>query len=288
MNRLAEIRFHGTLLKGKASFGRFSKLQNEIINHEDEELTLSINSKERVGLTFAFLVGCLPLLAESNEKKLKLTINTRMFEKMVKINIIDYYKYSENLSKNLIENPLPCFRKINKAQDIFTLVKEIGKEAPIEMNEKLEEIFTSRLGEMYLNALEHSGAQYIMGGKYFNQQKNKYCFSCYDTGVGIIENVNKYHEKLENSLLSDVDALKWAMSKGNSTAKNKDVPRGVGMGLLKKFAQLNEGTIEICSGRTLYICNKNGEYYYQLDHEFQGTLFQMNIIADNNYTYTLK
>lgn len=141
---------------------------------------------------------------------------------------------------------------------------------------------------MYNNSLEHSGGQYVIGGKYFKNQKNTYCFSCYDTGIGI-------PEKVKNSLdhdISQIEAFKWAMKRGNSTA-NKErgslIPRGLGLDLLRGFAKANDGTIRICSGNVLYKYNpRKGIKYYKLNHKFEGTLFEMDIIADNAHRYVLK
>ena len=170
---------------------------------------------------------------------------------------------------------------IAKVQDIFELVTEITREAPVKMNEELSFLFISKAGEMYNNAIEHSQGT-ILGSKYFKNQKGVYCFSCYDTGIGIPFNVMLSRHDITNA----IDAFKWAMIPGNSTVLG-DVPRGLGLGLLKNFASANEGTIRICSGNVLYIYKDSKEKYYELDYPFYGTLFEMDIIADNDRRYIL-
>lgn len=178
---------------------------------------------------------------------------------------------------------MKCANQIIKDFDVFRTVTEITRNAPIRMNQKLSAIFISKVGEMFNNALEHSDGT-VLGAKYFKFQKNTYCFSCCDTGVGIPNKVMASNEDITDS----VEAFKWAMKDGNSTAFG-GVPRGLGLGLLKNFAKANAGTIRICSGNVLYIYNQNQiEKYQRLKYAFQGTLFEMDIIADNDHEYIIR
>lgn len=67
------------------------------------------------------------------------------------------------------------------------------------MTEKLKDILVSLIGEVYNNAYEHSGSKYIIGNCYNetndNNDNSSMCFYCYDTGIGIIENVRRFLEK---------------------------------------------------------------------------------------------
>lgn len=172
---------------------------------------------------------------------------------------------------------------ITEDAHIFRTVTEIPNEAPVKMSPKLASIFISRAGEMYNNAIEHSKGN-VLGAKYFRNQKNTYCFACYDDGIGIPNNVMSTREEITSQL----DAFRWAMIDGNSTACD-GIPRGLGLGLLKSFVRANEGVIRISSGNVLYTYKKdNTENYYELKNHFYGTLFEMDIIADNNREYILK
>ena len=156
-------------------------------------------------------------------------------------------------------------RIIVNQQDIFDIVTDITAQAPVEMNENLSEIFISKVGEMFNNATEHSNAKYIIGAKYFKNKRNIYCFSCYDTGIGIPDKVTSYI----SSTLSDIEKMRWAMQSGNSTAnENWKIPRGIGLELLIKFAKVNDAVIRLCSGNVLYVYKNNDECY-----TFRRTLF---------------
>ena len=283
-----EIFFDDSLCKGCSAFERMAKLQNEVILSPEKELQLKIILERRTGLTFVFLLGCLPVLAESRNKYLRIVASDKLFQLFRKTNILEYYQ-SENLPKqlSLFDDESPAFRKISSTEDIISLVKEGCIEAPIEMSDDLEAILTSRIGEMFQNSWEHADAKFVMGGKYFKQQKYKYCFSCYDTGVGIPARVNSFRMAQGLEKLLDLDALKWAMRKGNSTNAHGMIPRGVGLDLLKNFAKANKGAIRICSGKAVYILNSSGDHYSSLQTPFIGTLFEMDIIADKTYKYIL-
>ena len=266
----------------KASYNRFAKIQHEIVTCSDDEIILNIDIQNRFGYTFLFLFCTLPYLSEKYNKKIEIYCNEKTYKLLVKLN---YLKRNIEFSSTL--NICPLLQEnimlIKKKEDIFNLVTEITYEAPVAMSEQLSSIFISMAGEMYNNASEHSGGD-VLGAKYFKNQKNTYCFTCYDTGIGIPYKVlNSVHE-----IHTQLEAFAWAMICGNSTV-NSNIPRGVGLSLLQSFAKANEGTIRICSNKILYVYNKrNGIKYYELDSEFYGTLFEMDIIADNNKEYIIR
>lgn len=264
----------------KPSYDRFAKIQTEIARCQDRDVEINIDIENRFGYTFVFLFSTLPYVAKKYSKNLKLFCNEKSFALFKKLGFIPKnLKYQSGTDyKCILEQSAVV---ISKKQDIFELVTEITHEAPVEMSEELSILFISKAGEMYNNAIEHSQGT-IIGSKYFKNQKGVYCFSCYDTGIGIPAKVMA----AQPTIVTPIEAFKWAMVPGNSTVLG-DIPRGLGLGLLKSFANANEGTIRICSGNVLYIYKNSQEFYYELNHTFDGTLFEMDIIADNDRQYIL-
>lgn len=289
---MREILFNEALIKSASCYGKLAKLQQEIANSDENYIRLKLDIEKSTGLTFAFCLSFLPLLAESKGKELVIIANSKIIKNMCKIGVIDWKDSiilkDVDISRYLMEKA----RMIKSSEDIFKLVPEITKEAPVIMDDRLAALFTSKTGEMFNNSLEHSEAKYIVGGKYYKYRKNLYCFSCYDTGVGIPQKVKKYLLDNFDLDVTQKEAFKWAMGKGNSTANLianfQRIPRGLGMELLKSFVQLNNGAIRICSGDVLYVFNGKGERFYKLNSEFMGTLFEMDIVADNEHKYILK
>lgn len=269
-----------SFISKKYSYDRFAKIQNDILNSKDSEIKIVLDIKNRLGFTFVFLVACLPFLAKN--KHIVINCNDKCFSLFKKLNVIpDDVEYHPK--ENYVPYILDKTNRISEANDIFNTVTEITKEAPVKMSSELSSLFISKAGEMFNNALEHSHGT-VLGCKYFKNQKNTYCFSCYDTGIGIPNNVIKANPEITTTL----DAFKWAMVDGNSTVVG-GIPRGLGLGLLKSFAKANDGIIRICSGNILYIFGcKDGEKYYVLNNTFKGTLFEMDIVADNDHKYILK
>ena len=265
----------------KASYERFAELQNTIETCDDNDLALYLHMENRVGYSFIFLFTTLPYLAEKYDKRIKIFCNNKNYNLFKKLRFLDEgvgfapdFDYTHALKKKA--------GLITEDAHIFRTVTVIPNEAPVKMSPDLASIFISRAGEMYNNALEHSKGN-VLGAKYFRNQKNTYCFSCYDDGIGIPCNVMS----LKKDLTSQVDAFRWAMIDGNSTV-NDGIPRGLGLGLLKSFVRANEGSIRISSGNVLYTYKKNDtEKYYALKNRFHGTLFEMDIIADNDRKYIL-
>ena len=281
------IDLDSSLTSTKPSYSRFADIQQKIIHSTDPNILVHVNIETRLGLSFLFCISTLPLLAKSHGKRIQIFCNKKSQQLFynggyIPKEICD--KEGIDIAPYLEDSA----RVITDVNDVLTLVTEIKKDAPVEMSEKVAEIFTSRAGEMYNNSIEHSEGEYVIGGKYFKNQKNKYCFACYDTGIGIPQKVIRN----VNSNFTDREAFAWALKRGNSTASRSSgvlVPRGLGLDMLRSFAKANDGTIRVCSGKTMYIYNsKKGEQYFELNASFVGTLFEMDIIADNQHLYVLK
>jgi len=154
---------------------------------------------------------------------------------------------------------------------------------PLKLSPKLHEDMVSRIGEMFNNAREHAKAKNVLGCRYTKPNK-MFCFACYDTGIGIVNNVQTYLSKE----LTDRQALEWALARLNSTVHDPGKPRGQGLDLLKEFANVNGGAIRICTGCILYTYDGNSkkETFKDLKNHFMGTLFEMDINAfDGIYSY---
>lgn len=273
------IHIRDSYVSQKSSFERFAELQQQIINCQDKDITLKLDIQERLGMTFVFMFSTLSFLTENQTKKIKVTMNEKTFKLFKRIGFFEKESYTTNFDySDLI---IRDTNNISGPDDVFKTVTEITKEAPVKMSDELAALFISKAGEMYNNALEHSEGN-VFGAKFYKYQKNIYCFSCYDNGLGIPQKV--MNSKTE--IVSDIEAFKWAMKKGNSTV-NEGIPRGLGLDLLNSFVKANNGKIRICTGKVLYVFDSKGPRIFELKTTFKGTLFEMDIIADNNHKYKL-
>ena len=277
-----DIYINDSLVAHKNSYSRFAKLQTDLTICDDREVSIYIDIVNRLGYTFIFLFSTLPLLAEFYQKRVPIFLNEKSHYLFCRLGFLKkgmIYDPSFDYSSALMEHA----NVIKKQEDIFRTVTEITNEAPVKMSPELAALFISKAGEMFNNALEHSGG-IVLGAKYYRNQKNIYCFSCYDTGMGIPAKVMSSIPNIANS----VSAFRWAMRNGNSTAV-KSFSRGLGLGTLQSFVRANHGAIRLCSGNVLYTYRPDrDESYHELNHSFCGTLFEMDIITDNNHKYILK
>lgn len=287
---MKRIEITQSLIMSVSLYNKTAKIHQDIRTADDDTIEIVVDVNGRVGLTFLFFLSTLPFIGQKYGKTLIIRCNQRLISLLKKVGFID--KLSNDIELISNETDITPFLKSNTKiiktpENIFSLVTAITKEAPVEMSDELSALFISKVGEMFNNATEHSLADYVIGAKYFRNQKNTYCFSCYDTGVGIPQ---KVIDAVDSSF-THKEAFGWAIQKGNSTANRNEkiIPRGLGLDLLHSFAKANDGAIRICSGRVLYIYNKKSvETYHELEVPFEGTLYEMDIIADNNHKYILR
>jgi hypothetical protein len=275
---MSEIFFNEKLSKGKIVYERLASLQNEIINVPEQTVSLYMHSEGRCGKTFVFIIACLRQLASAHKKELHVVVPDKIYRYLGDLDVL---RPTALLSQNGYR-----FTVFGSNDTLMKSVREIVDNIPVSLSPKLSQDLISRIGEIFNNAFEHAEAQYVIGGRY-PKPNRKYCFTCYDTGVGIIDKVRRFRGATESEL-SDRNALAWALGSWNSTATDKSKPRGQGMTLLREFAKLNKGTIRICTGKLLYeyAGEKNSEKYASLRDPFIGTLFEMDFNADpGSYGY---
>lgn len=254
-------------------FGIISDIQSKIFSSKETEIQIDLSNdsllSNRVGI---FLLACLTAFGTQHGKNIKFYFNTS----------------SSTWDKS---NPASYFQLETKNDVILLVSENISKRIPIQMSENFKEILVSLIGEVYNNAMEHSEGNYTTGSCHNEDgDVSRLCFSCYDTGIGIIENVRRYFGKASDIKFHEYDVsrklLRWALQKGNST---KAGLRGLGMDSLLEFARLNSGYVRICNENVLFEQNTDGEIKYQkLDGKFRGLFFEMHILEDTNAIYKLK
>nr|AGS53975.1 ATPase-like protein [uncultured bacterium contig00259] len=265
-----EHSFNEPLSWGNAAYDNFAKLQQELMTSKHNNIRVTITWDGRLGRTFLFLIMCLLDLASQHGKMLHITVPSKVYQYLNDMNFLEKPQFSITPGTEM------RFRKLNDDEEVLLIAKEIVENIPVGLSPKLHEDMVSRIGEMFNNAREHANAKRVVGCRYTKPNK-KYCFACYDTGRGIADNVRSFCGKD----IPDMDALKWALKPYNSTVPNPVVPRGLGLELLKQFAEINTGEVRICTGHVLYTYNGKTKKarFFPLANSFMGTLFEMDINA---------
>jgi len=274
---MKEIKFSEPLTKGRLAYEKVALLQQKIASIS-EPLYISVDlSEKRTGLSFVFLLACLHYHALEKEKDLSLTVDAKTFSLMQQIRVPGIRDDGQETKAKKTG-----FRQLVTPEDVVALTEDIWKGFPVKTSTKLGDALKFNIGEVFNNASGHAKAGHIIGG-WHTKPSGIYCFSCYDTGMGIPENINRYREANGFPRVSDGQAVRWAMRKGNSTSER--VGAGLGLDLLRRFSMTNGGAIRICSGGSLYRLNKGVEEYIKLDHPFHGTFFEMDIVRNGLYYF---
>lgn len=216
------------------------------------------------------------------------SINSNLLSKLKKIGFLNYVEPDlgdPNRSPDYIG-----YREHEIIQDDSEIVNHLRDSwltsEKLKISEELKHAIISKIYEIYVNAYGHglkenaSCLSVISCGSYEPKEKTL-CLSVLDLGCGIVKTVQK-HMGIEKSL----QAFEWALETGNSTRTDsaKDLPRGLGFGILKEFAHINQGKLTICSDHFMASVNKDGEY--SIEHMpscLSGTLVSISINCDDRY-----
>lgn len=275
---MSTINYNESICWGKASYDKIATLQNQVIRSDAENIELVLDISGKLGLTPAFLIAVFPKLAELYGKKLKIICSNTVYRKLINLDAIGYYNNENCDTKN------PSFIRLKRQDEIIDLIFSILNDAPVFFSKDLQFEFCSKLSELYMNAFQHSKSEYIFAGKY-NKNPKRFCFTCYDLGIGFGGSVNEFLGN--DSKISDIDAIRWSLETGNSSSL-EHVSRGIGLTLLKEFVIVNEGTMTIVSGKGVYSLKNGKETFSELKSPLSGTLFEMEIIADDKHRYVFK
>lgn len=151
----------------------------------------------------------------------------------------------------------------------------------LHVSDRLRDAIAGRMWEIYNNAFEHSGTEIgvFTCGQHF-PLNNELILSVGDFGQGIAANVRNYlsHDPRSGKLTAAA-CLHWAFLRGTSTLPN-GIARGVGLDLLKEFARVNHGKLEVYSNEGYGIIDENGERFQNCSISFEGTIFHITLRCD--------
>lgn len=277
------IAVEGELRQGVASFNKVINIQNECINGDDSDIVVDLSKAKFINPAFLSIFGSLLEIKTIKSKRIVIRINDNNKNNIKSLKdsgIWDYYKQSKTSKKQAFR-----FRILKDERQKNRYSDELVGCLPVECDGNVREFLTSAIIEVVNNAFEHGKSQngiYSLGD--FDAGKKHFVFSIYDDGVGIPYNVKK-HLKCD---ISDCDALEWALTDTYSTRDDKDNPGGSGLSFLEKFANCNGGNIYIVSGNAFCSIRNNKRKFAKLNNKIVGTLFVMNITADNDHKYVMR
>lgn len=150
------------------------------------------------------------------------------------------------------------------------------------MTSALQRRFFESIGELYANAMMHSQSKLgvFVCGQYF-PKKHCFDFCISDAGDGFEGSILRAFDIEVDS----IRAMKFCLTEGNTTKKHE--PGGLGLKLLQRFIELNQGRIVIVSKGAYYEYSNGKDAFLRLDSPFPGTCINIEINTADTTSYQL-
>lgn len=216
------------------------------------------------------------------------TMSSVVFRYLKDNNFLSYF--TSGYGKDYEAGGYIGYREHNNLLDADNIADHLQNEwlsaDKLSLSPLLKEAVVSRIFEIFMNAYGHGvSIQDIekLGvyscGQYDRKEK-KLNISVMDFGPGIVENVKSKIPNINSSL----DAMNWAMIRGNSTrtdSKVQEMPRGLGFDLLHEFVKINDGELRIYSNDVKVVSSsETGISVDKSKISFEGTLVSIKINCD--------
>ena len=142
-----------------------------------------------------------------------------------------------------------------------------------------------KVGEIYVNAFEHSGSTVgVHGCGQWFPKLGILSLTLVDFGVGIPANVRRFHGPAAVESWQDGRrCLEWAFTRGNSTRAG-NVSGGLGLDTLREFVFATQGSLEIISHESRATLRKErADYTICADTHFEGTMITIRLRSAPGY-----
>jgi hypothetical protein len=185
------------------------------------------------------------------------------------------------------------YREHTEYLDVTEIALHLNNEwlsdSKISVTPALKNAVVGRIFEIFANAYGHGAERSKIGGLgvfscgQYNKKEGQLKLTVLDFGAGIIENVKRHL----GSIISDIDAMKWALITGNTTKSDsldEDMARGLGFGLLSEFVSVNQGKLKIFSNTCWAESCGVEEYEVKtMKTPFNGTMVSITINCDDRH-----
>ena len=267
------------------TYNILAELQHEIVYCQEDTIILDFRECQFCYPLYTAFIGALSVLADSNQKKLIYRLKRKSSLRNYIMTSGLYSFLAEDGVNHTNKNSIP-FTEIKMEEDsVIEYINNILKLAPINLTVKAEEVLFQNIYELLSNAADHSRASrgvYACGN--WMPKKQELVFSIYDTGIGIPPLIK---EKVDPSI-SSKDAIRWALTSGNSTKQLvENIPRGIGLPLFKNFIEVNKGYFSIVSSDVCYIYNDK-ETFHTINNPIVGTIISFIIRNDTEHIYVIR
>lgn len=271
-----------------SGFNALAEISNQLLPHRLKDIQLDFSRCELFDANMVSPLYSIIAKARANLNKFQLiNVNPSIRSDFITNHFISQFDFKvERFDERSDVIPFKRFDLTASAHFYEYLSTFMQAQGMPNMSELLIKRFKQSLLEIFTNAQSHSFSRegVFACGKVFDTAKKRLDFTISDAGVGIKQNVVQYTNNLD---CSAQDAIKWAMTEGNTTRKG-DNPGGLGLKLLKAFIQLNKGNLQIVSDDGYYKFSVLGEEFSQLSSPIQGTCVNIEINTQDESSYSLQ
>ena len=264
-----------------------SSLYHSVSGQEDKELIVDFSSCQKIDGNLAAALGAVldKLLHEGYSIRLSTPIKKRVRQAFSRNHFFRAWEVKTNTEDR--ENYIDYKKfKSNDSESFKRYVDEglihkqkFPKHSQLAADKIIESIY-----EIYANATMHGRTEYVYSCGEYKEETHILEMTIVDCGVTIPMNVNNFLALHSQPPLSDCDTIKWAFVEGHTT---KNIPGGLGLAILKDFIQLNNGAIQVISGRGMIEIRGPKVEQFLIDIGFPGTIVNMRFNFDDEKKYIM-
>lgn len=260
-------------------FNRFATVRNS-------HICIDFNFVKFIDANFAAIIGVYIELFEENNNVVSIgNVGAKVQNVFRKNEFLTNFGFKSLFDD--FDTTIP-YRKFRPTDDAgfqnYILTKMMNKSDFPKITEMLGKKLVQNIYEMYVNAKSHGICNFIHTcGQVFRGRPDKPLHFCIvDKGINIKQNVVNYFGKEIDSC----DAILWAMKRGNTT-KVGNLSGGLGLYVIFKFIELNNGKIQVISDNGFYQFSNHGTITKKLDSSFDGTIINLEIKLSDHKSYKL-
>lgn len=152
--------------------------------------------------------------------------------------------------------------------------------------EKAGRLIQESIMEIFVNAVSHGECTHVYSCGEYDESKTppSLDMTIVDRGYTIPNRVNSFMVRDDWQELTPCQAIRWALIDGNTT---KSIPGGLGFTTILDFLKLNQGAMQIVSGKGMVEFRNNRLVDYRLSKSFDGTIVNMEFNFDDDKNYRL-
>ncbi|MEJ5143947.1 hypothetical protein [Sphingobacterium sp. MYb388] len=269
-----------------ADFEYLIDVQNYLKKNHSEQIVFDFSSVKFIEANICAFLGALNEDLTSRNNTIRYINVNPLIEDLLKRN--NYFSNNEIGKSSLRSDTIVNYNRFgNKDENRFISYIEndlLGKKYFPKHSKDLDVLILRCIFELFDNARLHGNCKFIhtCGQMFPNKSSKPLNFSIVNLGKTIKQKVS--HFLGEN--ISGSQAIKWALIKGNTT-KVGDLSGGLGFDVLVSFMLVNNGCIQIISGKGYYEFTAMGIIEKELNTGFNGTIINLVFNMEDKSYYSL-